>query len=490
MSVKSHAIRRAVRAGVAAAAVAAIAAVGLAAPAQAAPLVDPTAVGSIAVHKFERPETPTGLPNNGTVADTTGLTPMEGIGFSVQQVVGVDLSTNAGWAAASDLSTVFDAGDAEASITGAGYTLGSAATQTTDANGDALFSALPVGLYLVQETVYPANATPSAPFLVTIPLTDPTDLDTWLYDVHVYPKNSVIETGKTVDDDDAIQLGDELTFTITADIPNEAVIDGFRIVDPLDSKLDYVSSTVSLADGTAIVLGTDYTITYVEATNTVTVDFTAAGRAILAANNATEVVVDVVTSVNTVGEIVNQALVYPNEASFDGTPTTTPSVETRWGGLTIEKVGPTGTPLTGAVFQVFTSEADALAQANPVSIAGDNTFEVVNLDGTLTISGLRYSDFANGATVAPGDAGFIQYYLVETVAPADHELLAAPIPFTVTAATTAAGVDLQVENALHNGGFQLPLTGGTGAGMLYLTGLVLMTGGVLFLIVRRARRTV
>lgn len=485
--------RRGLRVGLAASAAAVVLGLGLAAPAAAAPLVDPNATGSITVHKFEAPDTPTGLPNNGTAVDTTGLTPLPGVEFQVRQVSGIDLSTNSGWTNASTLSGVFDAADPEGSITGAGYTLAAGSSLVTDAAGQASFTGLPVGLYLVEETSFPAGVTPSAPFLVSVPLTDPDNHDAWLYDVHVYPKNAVTSATKTVEDADAVQLGDEVTFTITSDIPNVDPIDGYKIVDVLDSKLDYVASTVTLADGTTIAEGTDYTITHDAATNAVTVQFSAAGRAVLAAHNTTRVVVDIITTVNTIGEIVNQALVYPNLPSFDiepgepGGPTTTPEVETRWGGLTVEKVGPGGQALTGAVFQVFTSAADAAAQTNPVTLNGETEFEVTDADGTLTITGLRYSDFANGATVAPGDAGYLQYYLVEVKAPTGYELLAQPIEFTVTAATTAAGIDLTVTNVPHNGGFQLPFTGGTGSGLLYLVGLGLVAGGIVFLVIKRRR---
>lgn len=472
---------------------AAVLGLGLAAPAHAAPLVDPDEIGSITVHKFEAPDSPTGLPNNGTQVDTTGLTPLAGVTFEVQQVVGVDLSTNAGWVEAADLADAFDAGDPAGSITGEGFTLAAGSSLVTDAAGVAAFTGLPVGLYLVQETDFPAGVTPSAPFLITVPLTDPDNRDAWLYDVHVYPKNAVTTATKTVEDADAVQLGDEVTFTITADIPNTAVIDGYKIVDVLDEKLDYVASTVTLENGATITEGVDYTITHDAATNAVTVEFTAAGRAILAAENTTRVVVDIITTVNTVGEIVNQALVYPNLPSFDiepgepGGPTTTPEVETRWGGITLEKVGPDTTPLVGAVFQVFTSAADAAAQTNPVSIEGVTEFEVVAADGTLTIEGLRYSDFANGAAVAPGDAGYLQYYLVEIEAPDGYELLAEPIEFEVTAATSAVGIDLTVTNVPQNAGFELPFTGGSGPGLLYLLGFGLIAGGVAFVILTRRR---
>ncbi|MFJ2534611.1 SpaH/EbpB family LPXTG-anchored major pilin [Microbacterium maritypicum] len=483
--------RRGIRVGIAAVAAATVAVLGLALPASAAPLVDPDQIGSITVHKYEAPDAAAELPSNGTQVDTTGLTPLAGVDFTLTQVTDIDLSTNAGWVAASQLSGSFDASDAEGSITAAGHALGTGSTQTTSVAGTAAFTGLPVGLYLVEETGYPAGVTPAAPFLVTVPLTDPNNQNTWLYDVHVYPKNAVTTAQKTVSDAASIELGDTVTWTITADIPNVDPIDGYKIVDPLDDKLTYVGTTVTLSDGTALVAG-DYTVTHDAATNAVTVEFTAAGLVKIAANMTASVVVAIDTTVNAVGEIANQALVYPNAASFDiapgqpGGPMPTNTPETKWGEFTIEKTDGTKT-LQGAQFQVFTSAADAAAQTNAVSLGGQTTFEV-DTNGLLTLSGLRYSDFANNQTVAPGDAGFIQYYLVETTAPDGFELLAEPIEFTVTAASTAAGVDLEVVNVPSNGGFLLPITGGTGTGLLYLVGFALLVGGTIFMIVTRRRK--
>lgn len=457
------------------------------APAQAAPLVDGDQLGSITVHKFERPSTPTGLPNNGTAVDTTGLTPLAGIEFTIQQVNTIDLATNAGWEAAHNLSSVFSPADPEGSITGAGFTLGTGQAQTTDAAGTAAFASLPVGLYLVSETDYPAGVTPSAPFLVSVPLTDPDNKDNWLYDVHVYPKNSVTTANKTVTDAPDIKLGDTVDFTITGDIPNEAVIDGYKVVDKLDSKLTYASATTSLVDGTVITEGTDYTTTFDAATNTVSVIFTPAGRAVLAAHNTTKVQVVVHTTVNTIGEIENEALVYPNEASFtDNTPVVTPPVVTKWGEITLQKVDQNGTALAGASFSVYANQADAQAGTNPITLNGQTTFPVA-ADGTLTISGLRYSDWANGAAVAPGTPDYRTYYLVETTAPAGYELLAEPVSFLINATTTTVGIDMQVKNVPNNGGFELPLTGGVGTGLLYAAGALLITGAGLLLV--RSRRT-
>ncbi|WP_309106063.1 SpaH/EbpB family LPXTG-anchored major pilin [Arthrobacter sp.] len=455
------------------------------APASAAPLVDGDQPGSITIHKFERPSTPTGLPNDGTAVDTSALTPLAGIGFTIQQVNALDLSTNAGWESAHNLSTVFSAEDPEGSITGAGFTLGTGLTQVTDTAGTASFTSLPVGLYLVTETSYPSSVTPSAPFLVSVPLTDPNTTDNWLYDVHVYPKNSVTTAAKTVSDAADINLGDQIDFTISGDIPNEAVLDGYKVVDALDPKLTYINATATLVDGTVITEVIDYTVAFDAATNTVSVTFTPEGLAVLAAHNDTRVQVVVNTTVNTIGEIANSATVFPNAGSFTGTGVPTPPVVTKWGEITLQKVGPTGAALAGASFSVYANEADALAGANPIVLNSQSVFTVA-ADGTLTISGLRYSDWANGATVSPGSPDYRTYYLVETAAPAGHELLAAPVSFLINTATTTAGVDLEITNVPSNNGFELPLTGGVGAALFYAGGSLLVAGAALLLV--RSRR--
>ena len=72
---------------------------------------------------------------------------------------------------------------------------------TTKADGKAVFTELPVGMYLVIETQAPQAVTvPADPFLVSIPMTrigdttaEPNNQNQkqWLYDVTVYPKNSI-----------------------------------------------------------------------------------------------------------------------------------------------------------------------------------------------------------------------------------------------------------------------------------------------------------
>lgn len=470
-----------------------LAALTLAAPAHAANLVDPDAQGSLTIHKFEAPETPTGLPSNGT-EQTVPLAPLADVGFTVYKVDPIDLTTNAGWVDASELADLAPASVAD--LTAAGFTATAVGgEQLTDANGEIALTGLDLGLYFVEETSPLPGSTAVAPFLVTVPLTDPDNNDAWLYDVHVYPKNALTAATKTVEDSEDVKLGDEIEFTITTDIPNVAVIDGYRIVDDLDTKLDYVSASVSLSDGTALVEGTDYTVTPAAATAggpQVVIDFTAAGRAVLAANPALQVVTELTTTVNAIGEIENTALLYPNAASFTvqpgepGGPVVTPPVITKWGEITVEKVDEAGAALAGAVFSVYPTEADAVAGTNAIVLGGATEFTVA-ADGTLTITGLRYSDWADGVAVAPGDAGYQTYWLAEIVAPVGFELLAEPIEFTVDAGTTAVGIDLEVVNVPSNAGFELPLTGGTGTTLFWLGGGPLLAGAVFLAVYSRRK---
>ncbi|WP_237686087.1 SpaH/EbpB family LPXTG-anchored major pilin [Arthrobacter jiangjiafuii] len=467
---------------------------GVSAPAHASPVVDATQQGSLTVHKFHKPDAATGLPSNGAAVTSglDGLTPLAGVEFTIEQVNPVDLSSNTGWQAAEDVSKVFAPANPAGSITSAAsITLGTATTAVTDRTGSAVFSNLDLGLYLVTETSYPAGVTPAAPFLVTVPLTDPSQRDGWLYDVHVYPKNSVSTLSKTVTDNADAKVGDEIDFTITGDIPNETVIDGYKIVDALDSKLKYVRADVTLTNGTSVTEGTHYTVVHDAASNRVTVEFTAPGRQVLAANHTSEVQVILTAEVVAAGEIENGALLYPNAPSFSVTPgdpngpTPSPTVSTKWGGLTVQKTDVAGAALAGAKFSVFTSQADAVAGSNAVPLDGQTVFTTA-ADGTLTLSGLRYSDWADGKEITD-TAAFQKYYLVEVQAPTGYELLAQPIEFTVTAATTAAGVDLRVENVPSNGGFELPLTGGTGTALLYAGGALLVGGAVVLFLNSRRR---
>lgn len=163
--------------------------------------------GSITIHKYEwngdAGKTGTGEPGDSLPTNEKGEepTPLAGATFTVYQVKNEE-----------DLKKYYDGKDvawptswedyAEPDTTTGGYKLKSDVTatvvdsKTTDASGVVKFEKLSLGLYLVLETKTPDSVkTACVPFFVSVPMTKvSTDtngaLTDWLYDVHVFPKNS------------------------------------------------------------------------------------------------------------------------------------------------------------------------------------------------------------------------------------------------------------------------------------------------------------
>lgn len=442
------------------------------------PGIDPDQTGSIVLHKYEQPETPTGLPNDGselTPAQLAGLTPLAGVTFTLRSVGGIDLATNAGWDEVGDLT----ADDVLADP--ASYPLTAAGSGATNAAGDLSFPGLPLGVYLVTETDPGTNpiAQPAAPFLVTMPL--PTGDSTWLYDVNVYPKNAVTELTKTVDDSVAFGLGDDVEWTITGHVPFLAATDpltAFAIRDVLDARLGYSAATLTAqtAAGDPLpLLATDYTLTApapVGTTGTVEAVFTAAGLAKLDANQGAIVSLALSTEVLAIGDgsIENTAELTVNSSITDA------AAVTNWGALEIFKyatVDGVEERLAGAEFQIFTSAADAAALTNPVAVNGETTF-TSSSTANIAIEGLKVGD----------------YFVVETTAPVGYLANTTPIPVTIVLGSTADAVVLDVENN-QVPAWVLPLTGGNGAATLGLLGggvIVLTIGAALVLNERRKKR--
>jgi len=160
-----------------AAAAATLALIGLAGPAQAAGnLPDPNATGSITITKLEQPA---------------------GARFTASKISGIDLDTNSGWLLEEQLAQGFSPDNvtrAHAYFADAGYPIDESNVFTsaiTGKNGIAVFSDLPIGLYLVEETQAPPNTTPAVPFVISIPTTDPDQPNQWDYDMLVYPKDFI-----------------------------------------------------------------------------------------------------------------------------------------------------------------------------------------------------------------------------------------------------------------------------------------------------------
>lgn len=169
--------------------------------------IDTGKKGSITIHKYlVEGDVTTGSSNYGEkLTDEPAYEAAKDVGFSIYQVMtakelvayynGKDNTEPK----ASDY-TINETDKTKVTTKGGEEYKRSGEEQKTDATGVTTFNQLEVGLYLVVETTKPAAVTEEVePFLVSVPMTkvgksgkdDPTQ---WLYDIHVYPKNST-QTG-------------------------------------------------------------------------------------------------------------------------------------------------------------------------------------------------------------------------------------------------------------------------------------------------------
>lgn len=309
------------------------------------------------------------------------------------------------------------------------YTLANVKVGTTNANGEIDFVGLANGVYLLEETkstatdgkVYKA----AAPSLIFLPTTDPKG-EGWLVDdggnptVYVYPKNSLDENIKTVDDANK-QVGERISYTISTTIPAVSKLDEVKdgrqwdlthvvFWDKLDQKLAFTAedatdghlevkygtdnqkNTLDSGDYTVKVNGQD-----------LAVSLNAAGLNKVAAEKdsapETKVYLSFQPLVKESGVVPNAATVYKNagdgaaDIEPNNPPRTPPGVGEKtnvvasaWGKIVLHKKNSSGVALEGAQFKLYglTNEnqnADAATlEAGTTQIKGLGS----NPDGVFT----------------------------------------------------------------------------------------------------------
>ncbi|WP_336991861.1 SpaH/EbpB family LPXTG-anchored major pilin [Leucobacter sp. VD1] len=518
-------------------AVAAALALGGGVAANAAPVDQMPESSDIIITKTEQPST--GVPANGLPQTPPGA-PIKDVQFAAYPVpVAGTPGTNA-WQQAMAGTTLAQA-QATASAT-------ASFTGTTDAAGVIRWNTVPRGLYLVRETSAPAGVVRAGDFLVSVPLTDPATAGNWLTEIYVYPKNGRSDVQKSVQNVSKLKVGDTVTWSIDTSIPDVRdpgtgaflATDRFEIHDTLtDTQLSTTAAGVNVTSPGGFVKGAagDYTVESVAAgsgataTTTWKVVFTASGRTKLAAalaahaadtdpdkGPAPRVVVKIDSLVKSVGEIQNTALVFPDGSSItENKPLESQPSVVKYGSYALRKTSegaPNGTTpnLAGAEFMVFANEAAARAgdPADAIKPSGNPTgVWTTDAQGRVDISGLRYSDFADGVLQtkfvdAPGEtcadknlgpasatcvanAKFQTYWLVEKKALQNHQLLAEPHPFLVNADSASTSTQTEaIVNQYNRNGFVLPLTGGTGTALLTIGGISVLA--VVLIVARRRRR--
>ncbi|GMA30347.1 SpaH/EbpB family LPXTG-anchored major pilin [Litorihabitans aurantiacus] len=495
----SHRLLRRIAAAVGLTALGATAALATVAPAQAVTLpgnINTEIARTLTIHKLALG------PNNGQVVGTGQQvsvpgTPLPGATFTAGLVEGVDLTTPAGW----DQVAALTPATAAPRVTTA-----NTFTATTDANGIATFSGtagtMPLGLYLVTETVLPAGATnPSAPFLVTLPFpTGPSGApaNQWVYDVHVYPKNAVTALTKTRVPAPANSVEarnpDLIRWAINSDIPTLAAGDTLSqvvLTDNLPVELEYLATgpagvaptsvqvTNSAGVAQSFASGTDYTLVYNADTRALTLTFTPAGLTRLNGLQGGDVTLTVLSravAIPSSGVITNTAT-----ATINGS-TETITGSTPIGQLTVfayqgEPGAATRNPLAGAVYQVFLNQNDANLGQNPILINGVSNW-TTGPNGLVAIP-----------IITPGN-----YYVREITPPSGFQLpQPSQVQTQVVAGPTSTTPPVQnyVEFAhVQVPSFALPLTGSDGGLWFTLAGAGLVTSGLGVAIVAARRRYV
>ena len=492
-----------------------------------------TQTGTLYIHKY-------GLPNDEVNAGTPGTgvelspgpdgDPLDDIVFDVYKVTPLT-AKDAGGNPIGDLYPSSPVLMSQINTTALTLTQGtnvfplSAAVSKPTVSGVAAFAGLN-GVYLVIEREDTTGQVdePAAPFLVAVPMTNPADNSSFLQDVHVYPKNEMLTIDKAVTTSDSYNVGDQIVYKITADVPNSVATDlAYAITDQLDPALNFVGVTVKVGNakdtagnltGTtkALVPVTDYTVTptpgganalvkvdfpdpsilsgylYVEVTLTAQLNDTVLGYANYTVGNNASI------------ELTNQ---YGEEKTVD-TQTTT-DIHTAAIEITkVDALTPTKT-LPGAKFKIASSEANAAA-GNFLKLGSDGNIYEYNatLPGTVTAADWEVTTNASGVAIfagikdydgfvdpaSPSAAAYKTYYLVETQAPTGYNLVPGVIKVTFDGTTSmGAGATYTATVTVSDSkGFTLPKTGGAGGILFTVGGIALAGTGVLILIGSRKKK--
>ena len=481
--------------------------------------LDPAKTGSITIHKLVKDDTNGTTEGTGLEDTTVTGTGLDGAKFTVQRLTGVDLTTQAGWEKLVGYNGNVDAAKADG--------VDAPVEKTTAGGGLAKFENLPLGAYIVTETETPAGYIGSKPFIITVPMTHPTEKNEWNYNLHVYPKNSKAGVDKKVKDDTTPAVGSEINYTINSDIPRLPAGDKLKtymVVDQYDKRvtIDAGDVTLALSDGTALVAGTDYDLKTADGTvaagtdnyKFITAVFTEAGRNKIAAaraagTDATKVVMKLKGTVTGPlsgnGLVPNKVTLIPNTPAtpWDPESGTTPPPEypnsevvSKFGKVKITKVSAADPTAKLSVYKCtptgLTSGTDNFVSTNAtlgdkITVDGKDTF-TTNASGVVEIDSLRNNDWENNKQVDnPG-----WYCLVETKAPAGFELQTRPIAFQILQSNSKADnqytLETTVKDAPHNGGFRLPVTGAAGVGVLIAAGSALVAGAGAITIANKRRK--
>lgn len=473
------------------------------------PTLDTDKKGSITVHKYQTDDENyvgskgTGLASDIDKIDTTKVSPLANVTFTLFQICGTDSIGTSAPTYSSELL------EQNTSTNKWSYDrIEETKSIITDSDGIAAFTDLELGRYLVVETKAPSSVvTKSEPFFVDVPMTDRTTNNSWLYDINVFPKNVVnYESPKVPDKSitaignkhDTAMVGDTLKWIISSEIPSTINdYNKYVISDKIDSKLNYIDDSLKVTYGKDYETATDVDDNfYIVEEPTSNKDLSISFKE------------DYLSNIKRTYEKYNFYVTYSTkimEASFDEDGNVQgitngvtlnynyinkPSVDTgkvtmqdedkpevHSGGLKFTKTDAKGNSLSGAEFKIASSKEDALNGNFLKDLNGTDIVAISNAStGYVEFTGLKYGSTGNKLT-----EGSTTYWVVETKAPQGYQLLTEPKSFEVNYNSFSTTYALSAK-LVNNPGLDLPLTGATSAAIISLAGLALVAfAGIMLL---------
>lgn len=388
-------------------------------------------------------------------------------------------------------------------------TSGAATGPGVDGKYQASFTGLDFGYYVMSPDVKGTNVERDAMLVNVIKTSEDT-----INLKSVFP--TVDKTVSTDLDKVNAEIGKELTFKLTADVPDvsEYTAYQFTFKDTLSKGLTFGKFTKVTIDGKQLSADTDYKAEAgkpdegTKATS-ISVKFGTRSGAICDAKNlftgkaGKKIVVEYTAYINAdaiVGDPILNSATVDYSTSPDGTQTGTsnPDVTHQYTfGFQLKKTDDEGALLAGAEFELRSEKQGAAIKL----VKGE--------DGTYHPKTAADADFVEKVTT--DDTGIIKfkglaagtYYLVETKAPEGYNKLAKPIEITIADTTTGVNTpswtvtmtgggtgtgtegtypEIQVQN---NKGALLPETGGMGTVIFTVAGIAIIAGGIAW---KRSRR--
>ena len=366
-------------------------------------------------------------------------------------------------------------------------------TQTVDADGTATFANLAMGEYFIRPT-----STTSVYQLMLQKLEPTVSGGKYVIDDLTFgAKREEVSVDKAANKT-SVTKKEKVTYTITVDIPtyaSQAVDKSFYVSDLLPNGLTIDPASIKVQiDGTdvdtaAYTLDTtavaEYTFKLSVSAEQYTDNWSANGGKQLVITYTATLNDNGTTEVNTkeTNKVTFDYSNYPYVENSHKQKTDTVDVTTF--AIKIDKYvkNDEDAKLANAKFDLYRTATQAEVIAGSAVNIPHTTENGIKLESDLVTD-------ANGtATFAKYEANGTNYdyYLVETRAPSDYNILdnAVKVNFTDTQVEATAGVyTVKVPNS---SGIQLPITGGTGTVIFTIIGIALMVGAVVLFVVSRKK---